>query len=342
MQCNTKPKNLPEFYWQVLRSWFEVKKLTTNHDNVFNIRRETIWLNENIRINNEELNWKRWQEKGINIIHDIVDNQGNFLTPGYLNQHFGVNCDILSYNSLKNSIPIKWRQLLKTMNVTKNTINFDEQIHLKFGTTVKPLNKIENKDIYWLFIKQIQIIPIIKNKNIELELGITTDDWKNVFTIPQVVRDTKIRAFQYKVLYNLIPCNQYLFRIKRSDSNKCIYCHQLDDLYHYLYGCEQVKPFWYSFETWWKGITNEDIQIRKKELIIGVLGNNIKNTLLNTCILMAKWHIYKNKLNESSIFFYKFLCDLKYYIQVEKTIALKNNTLKLYEQKWETIEREIT
>jgi hypothetical protein len=342
MQCNTKPKDLPDFYWQVLKSWFEVKKLTNKDDNVFNLRRETLWLNENIKINNEELNWKGWQEKGINIIHEIVDFQGNFLTLEQLNQRFNVKCDTLCYNSLKNSIPIKWRQLLKTMNVTEKTINFDEQIHLKFGSTVNPLNKIENKDIYWLLIKQIQINPIIINNNIEEELGITENDWKNVFTIPKVVRSTKIRAFQYKVLYNLIPCNLYLFRIKKSNSDKCINCQKLDDLYHYLYGCEHVQPFWYSFERWWKQITNEDIQIRKQELIIGVLGNNSKNELLNTCILMAKWHVYKNKLDESSIFFYKFVCELKYYIKVEKTIALNNNTLKVYEQKWEIIEREIT
>jgi hypothetical protein len=73
-----------------------------------------------------------------------------------------------------------------------------------------------------------------------------------------------------------------------------------------------------------------------------VLGKNIYNELLNTLLLMAKWHIHKNKLNESSVFFYKFLCELKYNIQIEKTIAIRNNTLKKYEEKWLIIEREIT
>ena len=57
---------------------------------------------------------------------------------------------------------------------------------------------------------------------------------------------------------------------------------------------------------------------------------------------MAKWYVYKSKLNESGTFFYKFLCELKYNILIEKTIAIKNDTLQKYINKWEMIDRELT
>jgi hypothetical protein len=46
MSCDTQPKNFPDFYWQVLKHWFELKHITSNMENPFEIRRESIWLNK--------------------------------------------------------------------------------------------------------------------------------------------------------------------------------------------------------------------------------------------------------------------------------------------------------
>jgi hypothetical protein len=165
---------------------------------------------------------------------------------------------------------------------------------------------------------------------------------KNIFTIPKVVRNTKIRAFQYKVLYKLVPCNLYLKKIQRSDTDKCNKCNILDDLKHYFYKCQEIKSFWNRFCTWWKEITGEEIELDEIKIIYGIVDNLGKNETLNACILNAKWYIYKCKLGENSIFFYSFLCDLKYFLIIEKTIALRNNNYHKYSQMWLKIEDHIT
>ena len=91
-------------------------------------------------------------------------------------------------------------------------------------------------------MRNSQIEPIILNKLIN-EFGIDDTKWGHVFTIPKVICDTKIRAFQYKLLFNLIPCNLYLKRIKKSDTDKCADCQTLDDLSHYFCNCLQVRFF---------------------------------------------------------------------------------------------------
>jgi hypothetical protein len=116
----------------------------------------------------------------------------------------------------------------------------------------------------------------------------------------------------------------------------------LDDIPHYILGCAQVKDFWKSFEIWWKNNTQENIKLGKQDILAGVLGNKQKNKLINACILLGKWHIYKTKLNQSDIFFYKFLCDLKYYLVIEKTIALRNNNMQNYTNMWQIIENALT
>jgi hypothetical protein len=96
----------------------------------------------------------------------------------------------------------------------------DEQIIIKIGQNYKQLSKLTNKDVYWIFVNKIQVKPIIIDKLQQL-YNIAENDWEKIFTLSKVLRDTKIRTFQYKILFNLIPCNLYLNRIKRCDTNKC-------------------------------------------------------------------------------------------------------------------------
>ena len=71
-------------------------------------------------------------------------------------------------------------------------------------------------------------------EKLQRELNVDEDKCKLVFTMPRVVSNTKIRTFQFKLLYNLVPTNLYLKRIKKSDTDKCNWCNKLDDTAHYF------------------------------------------------------------------------------------------------------------
>jgi hypothetical protein len=337
MSCLERPKDFPDFYWQVIRFWNEIKDITREIESPFTVRRECIWLNKNIILENVTIPWREWSEKGINIIHDILDENGDFLSTTAITQKNNFNIDFLKYNALKNIIPPSWRRILKTMKVPQNAINFREQIYLKIGKNTKRVSQITNKEIYWIFVQKIQVNPIILTR-LQEYIDPTCESIENIFMIPKVIRDTKIRTFQYKLLYNLIPCNQYLKKINRSDSDKCNRCHFIDTTIHYFYECHEVQVFWDNFKLWWDLLPYEDMKIKNRNIMLGIIGNEEQNSLLNSCILLAKWHIYKNKLDDSEIIFYKFLCDLKYYLIIEKTIDLRNNNYHKYLNKWQILE----
>jgi hypothetical protein len=341
MECKIRPEHFPEFYWEILKYWFEVKSLATKQDNVFDIRRESLWLNKNIKLNKKEVRWYTWQVNGINIIHDIVNEKGVFLSSAQLENKYNIKCNTLKYNALKDVIPIAWRKILKTMNVPDEAISFEEEIHLKINKNAKHIKDITNRDLYWLLVQSIQQKPIVIDSTGKV-FNIEEEEWKIIFKTPLIIKRTKLRTFQYKILYNLIPCNLYLNRIRRSDSNKCDLCKVLDDLGHYFYECQPVHTFWNRFGQWWQGMTGENITIDKKMCIFGTVDNSIKNNLLNACIIIAKWHIFKMKLDQAEIFFYKFLCDLKYYIVTEKMIAIRNNKLLNYQRTWKLLEEHLT
>jgi hypothetical protein len=177
---------------------------------------------------------------------------------------------------------------------------------------------------------------------LQRELNIEEEKCKLVFTMPRVVSNTKVRAFQYKLLYNLIPTNSYLKKIKKSDTDKCNWCDKLDDIAHYFVLCTALIPFWNSFTMWCQDMLNEDIKFTVVDILVGILEKPEKNDILNACILLAKWHIYKSKLDAKDPFFYKYLCQLKYYIITEQNIALKNNKLEEHSKKWQLVEEHLT
>jgi hypothetical protein len=342
IECKTKPKNFPHFYWQVMTSWFEIKKITEACEKTpVEVRRECLWLNQYIKINKQVVKWNEWLSKGINTINDITDDSGTFLTKTNLDLKFGINCDPLRYITLKDAIPSGWRRLLKRKKLDTDAISFNDDIRVKIGKQGKKLKDVTNKELYWALISKIRIKPIFMEK-LQAELGIAKEEWEDIFMIPACILNTKIRVFQYKLLFGLLPCNLYLNRIQRSDTNKCGKCNELDDTPHYIFECPYVVPFWNNFMNWWNAMTNSVIFLDKRSALTGFIGLHDIFHTLNACLLLAKWHVYKCKLDESEVFFHNFLCDLKYSLDMEKSIALRNNTLLKYTQRWQIVEDYIT
>jgi hypothetical protein len=152
MLCKEKPAGFPDFYWQILQAWFETKDLTKLDETPVNIRKECLWLNKYIVNKDLVFFWKDWHESGINIIHDITHEDGSFLDINEIQRKYGIKCSFLKYNRLKDSIPNKWRKLIKTQNIASGDLSFNDPIFLKVNKTLKSLNSVTNKDIYWIHI----------------------------------------------------------------------------------------------------------------------------------------------------------------------------------------------
>jgi hypothetical protein len=281
-QIDTKTNryNISPFYWTILKSWNILRSIKNEDVDVFDIRRQWLWMNKHIKINGQEIKWKMWINKGINTIHNIVNNKGEFYTAVELEQKYNINCNFLRYNSLKDAIPWVWRDKLKTENVQQNDITTQDDLSLVINKHRVPIQKITNKKIYWELIEMIRITPIIKDKWIQ-EFNIPEDDWENIFKVGKVIRDTKIRTFQYKLIFKLIPCNLYLFKIGRSNSDTCHFCNYIDNIGHYFYECHETKSFWLAVQNWWNNMGDEKIIINKEMAILGTLKGIVENEKLS-------------------------------------------------------------
>ena len=71
-------------------------------------------------------------------------------------------------------------------------------------------------------------------------------DWKLIYLLPQILtKNTSLRAFQYKVLNNVLYLNHKLFQFKISTTSLCLYCNKHDEALQHLFStCNEVISLW--------------------------------------------------------------------------------------------------
>ena len=70
---------IPDFYIETLKSWFELtNKETISTKNYVDIRKQIIWGNKQITYKNKVIFLSRWINSNLTYINDIIDEKGNF------------------------------------------------------------------------------------------------------------------------------------------------------------------------------------------------------------------------------------------------------------------------
>ena len=71
-------------------------------------------------------------------------------------------------------------------------------------------------------------------------------DWKLIYLLPRILtKNTSLRAFQYKVLNNVLYLNHKLFQFRVSTTSLCSYCNQHDETEQHLFStCSEFFSLW--------------------------------------------------------------------------------------------------
>ena len=328
-------KGVPLFYHQLFYAWSELRE-EEKIDSVWAVRRQFLYFNKFIQINGKYLSkrYNIWYKAGIKRIHDIVDQRGNFCTIEQLQEEYGIIIDVMLYNSLKSSIPKEWKHKLKEITIVKDAIPPGEPIILNINDTEIPCQFITNNMIYWIFVQKISSNPtaITTWKNDFQDENIP---WQKIFTLPyNITRETKLQSFQYKIVHRIFPCNSWVSRWKPDVTEICNFCNGIDNLQHYFWECEIVKPFWNSCTVWWNRNISCQINLTGKDVILGSFCPGKHNISFNFLILHGKWYIARQKYLFKKIDFYTFLTELKMALLLENYISHNQKKVKVFEERY--------
>ena len=134
------------------------------------------------------------------------------------------------------------------------------------------VSKKKSTDYYKVLVWRKAQFPKSINK-FQNNFNLSLQQLTQIFQLPHTVAlEPYVRAFQWKVLNDILYTNSKLYQIGYIASDLCsLRTRASESLYHRLYFCPFSKTFWSDFESFWHLLTNEKIQLSLQDIIVGVV-----------------------------------------------------------------------
>ena len=283
-----------------------------------------IWFNRNLKTQFDA----EISNAGFNYIKDL------FPENKPLTQFNGLrNIKIRKLINIKNKIPQVWQNKIVGSSNCFITVIPHQMINLhgtdnffKNITSIQIYKKLIEKKIrppagllHWLEDLDVNELEIESGFTFAHECSKNTFDW----------------VFQYKIMTQILPTNQYLARYRVKDSDICPKCEVgTDTVSHSLWSCQLVVPYVDKFLEYLKQSCRIQENIGIKEYLFGVNSN----VALNHIFIEFKKEIFYNfDQNVGVSTFCERLIEKIRKIMIKEKNCI--NSDKMYDQyikKWET------
>ena len=169
----------------------------------FGFLQNPIWFNDRIKVGGSCVFYRRWLEKGIYCVNDLLNEDGDFASLNQFLNKFSVQVDFLTFEGLLNSIRFYFRSLgIDSLQgiLPKHCRALNIELIMK--------DKKGCKTIYELLIKPKQPTLYISLKWQAFILLPEDFNWKTVFNTPfKISQDTQLKWFQYRINHRILATN---------------------------------------------------------------------------------------------------------------------------------------
>ena len=323
-----KARKIPKFYEEITKAWSEVSKTTIV--NIDNIVRQPVWFNKFIKVNVDIKIIKTNSKMGnmsINQVWEGVEpNWKRVRKKGWSDNEY------LIWRSILDAIPMEWRQKLREYNPN---IKIEQKAkNIEISGKLCPVSKVNAKMIYWKFLNEKAKTPTAQ-KYIQKKLERSDIEWSSVYSkIYESTIDTKLRAFQFKILNNCLYLNQKLFLFKLVESPKCSFCFEKNEtIDHFFIECAETKNNYLKVRNWLKRAQINFPDLNLENVLIGYKGNSFENFLF----ILWKFVLYNSRIKQKSPLLSDFQSIVKHYEKIEYIIAKKKSKLPCHLKKYDNI-----
>lgn len=317
---------IKNYFWKdVLRSWEMLIDRERDTDWEYFLS-NPIWLNNLIKIEDKPPYFKDWFEHGIHYINDLYNFDGSFFTIEQLHQHYGINIDVMKYNSLRSAVKTAAKFFTKGTSILCRPF-----IPSVFKNLIR--SKKGSKDMYNVLVKN-NVCPSGQKKWSEL-LGDPNIEWNCIFNLPFVVtKNTKLQWLQYRINHYILTTNKLLFKMKIVDDPYCTFCHtENETIEHLIWNCNIVQDFLHDVENWFLS-HGTSIPITKLSFIFGDVSKCSKNDPKNIIFFNIKQYIYSTRCFKNNLSIVALKCKLQDMYKIEKMLAVKNKCITQFNIKW--------
>ena len=333
--CQKLPIFLPEFYKDCLAAWSTLSsKEVCSYEDVMN---QYLWNNKNILCEGKSLYYAFFHINcGISKIGDLVSKDNTFLESDKILRSKLSPSQYFLLMGVVSAIPKEWRSIIKGESTYCETYPCPaNSFEVPIKGEMLDISSISSKIVYEEFLSRKVIPPTAQNKY-KKEYPNLSVDWKKIYSLAfSVTLDTKLRAFQYKLLNHIVYTNDRLYKFKIVDSPLCAFCNsENESLEHLLFLCKASEVFWKEVLSWLAIHKNELLNVSLTDVLFGKFDIDKDFMVVNHVLLLGKYFIYRCKLDNIKPSLAVFKAKLKATLNLEFYIARKKGTLAQHYRKW--------
>ena len=306
-------KGIDPFWIDVMKAWFRM-----NPDCQ---RKDFIWWNSEIHINNKPIFWKNIYENGLKYVHQLYNSQGLKSIRNLIQEYV---LTLMQANQLVSAIPAILKKEFK--NEQKNVSQLDavstNKIYKQLCTDDTILRK---KHTAWM-----------EELGFSFEYKKLIEGIKDIYTVTNV---PKLRSFQYRLLNRAIITNIHLKHWKMRENDKCSFCNLDRESYSHLFvKCDKVAEIWTEVERFMSKLKPNTVEETIHFDVDTVLWNRIfpgkAGHVINLACLLVKQYIYKQRCMKLALNVNEVKAIIISTRNIERYIAVKNNKLYKHRKKW--------
>ena len=241
----------------------------------------------------------------------------------------------MNWLSLVKQIPTYWKQFISDEKPFLKTFNACNTNTIIINGKLLNEAQLDSKLIYSSIVSHKCAFP--KNRlNLEYKYGNDFEWCGTCSNIYKTTIDNYSRAFQFKIVHNILSVNKILYNWKVSNSDRCLYCFlETESLEHLFCHCNVAVTLYRQIQQWAKyyHISLPDMNVNT--ILYGISPCSMQNALINHIILIYKQILFNHRntktKNKLMAHFVKRLNDVRI---LECNIARTKNKSTLHNMKW--------
>ena len=283
---------MPIFYKEVFVAFNNCKYIKEMKNmNDFDFMTQLIWCNSLFKFKGQCLLFNSWINSGILYVKDLFTEKGTYLTP----------CEMLSKLKNKQNWISEYKIIKKTLKPYIKKYSFDfskckyinikdikEGLTLCTGKNMVTISNKKSKFFYDILIEKRYCRPITeKTWQKEFTFIVSHSMWKDIYMRNFVkMIDKKLCEFRFKLLHNMLICNDKLYRWKLMPNNECTYCKEKETIKHLLFDCNRVNIIWKEVGNIMK------VDVQWKHIVLGFSEINVTMKTRNILCTIITYAIY--------------------------------------------------
>ena len=274
-----------------VKNFFEKIKIENMEDVLY----EPLFCNKHICIANKPIYLQSWIDENVTKICHMFNGNSDFLSfREFIVKYPNVVTNFLQYNGIISSIRAYFRKENIIINAESVDILADQE------------------SVCWQYLKkdknELKTIIRTKTKFDHSSKQKWNDkfdnlNWKYIFRIcHKTTTDTKIKWFQYRLLYRTLPTNRFLSLRKIKNTSLCDFCNSHEEtIPHMFWDCQHVQTFWNElYNALLSKIPHlHNLRLNEQLILFGWKEHCRTDRPFDLILLAAKYHIYLCKFSQT-------------------------------------------